>query len=319
MDSSACISFLFLQDFSGALMTRTNVLSILILLSAISLSAQTENASTGLAFLKLGIGGRAIGMGEAYSALSDDASGIYYNPAGISFGAGDEVTFMHKQWVFGTTADFLGSTVHSQNFTFGFGFNSTNVDGIEIRQQPGPPEGTFGLHDLAVSATASWRIDTSLSIGATGKFLYEKIYVDESDGAAFDFGARYQYDRHFAFAAVITNIGSMSTLLTEPIVLPAGVRFGASFQSTPADYLAFTLATDVLKIFQDNGTRIDVGGELAYNSFLEFRAGYQFGYDAKGFSAGFGLRYGLLQLDYAFVPFLDQLGNTNTFSLTFSL
>ena len=211
-------------------MTRTNGLSILILLSAISLSAQTENASTGLAFLKLGIGARAIGMGEAYSALSDDASGIYYNPAGISFGAGNEVTFMHKQWIFGTTADFLGSTVHSQNFTFGFGFNSTNVDGIEIRQQPGPPEGTFGLHDLAVSATASWRIDTSLSIGATGKFLYEKIYLDESDGAAFDFGARYQYDRHFAFAAVITNIGSMSTLLTEPIVLPAGVRFGASFQ-----------------------------------------------------------------------------------------
>ena len=155
-------------------MTRLNLLSILVLLSAISLSAQTENASTGLAFLKLGVGGRAIGMGEAYSALSDDASGAYYNPAGIAFSPDDEVTFMHKQWVFGTTADFLGSSVRAQNFTFGFGFNSTNVDDIEIRQQPGPPEGTFGLHDLAVSATASWRIDTSLSIGATGKFLYEK-------------------------------------------------------------------------------------------------------------------------------------------------
>ena len=319
MGSSACILFLFLQDFSDAMTKRTGVISLLILLGAISLSAQTENASTGLAFLKLGVGGRAIGMGEAYSALSDDASGMYYNPAGISFGAGDEVTLMHKQWVFGTTSEFLGSTVHSQNFTFGFGLNSTNVDGIEIRQQPGPPEGTFGLHDLAVSATASWRIDTSLSIGVTGKFLYEKIYVDESDGGAFDFGARYQYDRNFAFAAVITNIGSMSTLLNEPIVLPAGARFGASFRSTPADYLAFTLASDVLKTFKDNGTRIDIGGELAYNSFLAFRTGYQFGYDAKGFSAGFGLRYGVVQLDYAFVPFLDQLGDTHTFALTFSL
>ena len=78
---------------------------------------------------------------------------------------------MHKQWVFGTTTEFLGATVHSQDFTFGFGLNSTNVDDIEIRQEPGPAEGTFGLHDLAVSAIASWRIDTSLSIGATGKFL----------------------------------------------------------------------------------------------------------------------------------------------------
>ena len=86
MDSSACISFLFLQDFSDTIMTRTSVFSLLILLGALTSSAQTENASTGLAFLKLGVGGRAIGMGEAYSALSNDASGIYYNPAGISFG-----------------------------------------------------------------------------------------------------------------------------------------------------------------------------------------------------------------------------------------
>jgi Uncharacterised protein family (UPF0164) len=301
------------------MMTRTRNISLLILLCAISLSAQIENASTGLAFLKLGVGGRAIGMGEAYSALSDDASGMYYNPAGIAFGTGDQITIMHKQWVFGTTSEFLGSTVRSRDFTFGFGLNSTNVDGIEIRQQPGPAEGTFGVHDLALSATASWRIDSSLSVCATGKFLYEKIYVDESDGAAVDFGARYAVDSHFAVAAAISNIGSMSTLLNEPIVLPAGVRFGASYQGAATDLFAFTLASDVLKTFKDNGTRIDVGGELAYNSFLAFRTGYQFGYDAKGFSAGFGLRYGLVQLDYAYVPFLDQLGDTHTFALTFSL
>ncbi len=300
-------------------MKRTIIFPLLIILETFSLSAQPENASTGLAFLKLGVGGRAIGMGEAYSALSNDASGVYYNPAGISFSTGDEVTLMHKQWVFGTTTEFLGSTVHAQDFTFGFGLNSTNVDDIEIRQQPGPAIGTFGLHDLAVSTTASWRIDTSLSIGATGKFLYEKIYVDESDGEAFDVGARYQYNPNFAFAAVLTNIGSMSTLLNEPIALPAGVRWGASFQSSLADNFALTLAGDVLKTFKDNGTRIDLGGEIAYNSFLAFRTGYQFGYDAKGFSAGFGLRYGLVQLDYAFVPFLDQLGDTHTFALTFSL
>ena len=301
------------------MITRTRNISLLLLLGAVPLFSQIENASTGLAFLKLGVGGRAIGMGEAYSALSDDASGMYYNPAGIAFGEGNQVTVMHKQWIFGTTSEFLGSTVHGQQFTFGFGLNSTNVDGIEIRQQPGPSEGTFGVHDLAVSATASWRIDTSLSVGVSGKFLYEKIYVDESDGAAVDFGARYQIDRHFAVAAAISNIGSMSTLLNEPIILPAGVRLGASYQAAATDLFAFTLASDVLKTFKDNGSRVDVGGELAYNSFLAFRTGYQFGYDAKGLSAGFGLRYGLIQLDYAYVPFLDQLGDTHTFALTFSL
>jgi hypothetical protein len=56
-----------------------------------------------------------------------------------------------------------------------------------------------------------------------------------------------------------------------------------------------------------------------YESFLALRAGYQIGYDAKGYSAGLGIRYGLLQFDYAFVPFLNDLGNTHTFALTFNL
>ncbi len=298
---------------------KRKIIFFLLFVLAFPLCAQTKNASTGLTFLKLGIGARAIGMGEAYTALSTDASGIYYNPAGISFGEDNEVTLMHKQWVFGTTTDFLGSTIHDHDVTFGFGFNSTNVDDIEIRQEPGPSQGTFGLHDLAISATASWRIDTSLSIGATGKFLYEKIYVDESDGAAFDFGARYQYNKNFAFAVAISNIGSVSTLLHEATTLPSGFRCGALFQNAVADNFALSLSGDLLKVFDDNGIRIHLGGELNYNSFLAFRAGYQLGYEAKGVSAGFGIRYGLIQLDYAYVPFLDQLGDTHTFGLTFNL
>lgn len=291
----------------------------MLFLAAISLSAQPQNASTGLTFLKLGVGGRAIGMGEAYSALSTDASGIYYNPAGIAFGSGSEIMLMHKEWVFGTATEYLGSAIRAQNFAFGFGLNSTNVDDIEIRQEPGPSQGTFGLHDLAISATASWRIDTSLSIGATAKFLYEKIYVDESSGAAFDVGARYELDRNFAFAAAVSNIGSTSALAQESTTLPTTFRIGVSYSSAASSELGYTLASDVLKVPQDTGTRIDLGAEAVYESFLSLRAGYQIGYDAKGYSAGLGIHYGLLQFDYAFVPFLNDLGNTHTFALTFNL
>jgi hypothetical protein len=291
----------------------------ILLFAAISLSAQPKNASTGLTFLKLGVGGRAIGMGEAYSALSTDASGIYYNPAGIAFGSGSEITLMHKEWVFGTATEYLGSTIHAGNFAFGLGLNSTNVNDIEIRQEPGPSQGTFGLHDLAVSPTASWRVDTSLSIGATGKFLYEKIYVEESSGAAFDLGAKYELDRNFAFAAAVSNIGSTSALARESTTLPSTLRVGISYSSPMSNEFGCTLASDVLKVLQDDGTRIHLGAEAVYESFLALRVGYQIGYDAKGYSAGLGIRYGLLQFDYAFVPFLNDLGNTHTFALTFNL
>ena len=293
--------------------------SCFLIFTAGALLAQPKNASTGLSFLKLGVGGRAIGMGEASSALSTDASGIYYNPAGISFGDANEVTLMHKDWVFGTGTEYLGSVVHSHNFAFGFGLNSTNVDGIEIRDQPGPSQGTFGLHDFAVTATASWRMDTSFSVGISGKFLYEKIYLDETSGAAVDVGARYQLDRKFAIAAGVSNIGSMTPFINEAPRLPAALRLGGSFQDDLADRFAFAFASDVIKVFNDDGVRVHLGAEVVYDSHFALRSGYQIGYESKGFSAGFGVHYGIVQLDYAFVPFLDQLGNAHTFALTFNL
>lgn len=42
------------------------------------------------------IGDRAIGFGGAYTAIADDASGVYYNPAGLGFAlTNDEIGRAH--------------------------------------------------------------------------------------------------------------------------------------------------------------------------------------------------------------------------------
>jgi long-chain fatty acid transport protein len=43
-------------------------------------------------YLNLLIGDRASGMGGAYTAVSDDATGLYYNPAGIVYSAGRNIS-----------------------------------------------------------------------------------------------------------------------------------------------------------------------------------------------------------------------------------
>ena len=282
-------------------------------------SAANNNASTGLPFLKLGIGARALGMGEAYSALSEDVSGVFYNPAGISWGEENEITLMHKSWAFGTSTEFLGSTLHTNNVTVGLGLNSTSVDDIEIRQQPGPSLGTFALHDFYASATVSWRVDTSISLGVTSKFLYEKIFIDESQGFGLDLGARYQFERNWSLAAVLSNLGAMSTLLNEAEKLPTAFRCGVAFHNSISDKYEVTVSGDYIKVFRDNGSRVHMGGEITYDKIIALRTGYQFGYEAKNWSTGFGICHGPLRFDYAFVPFMEQLGNTHTFALTFSL
>ena len=50
-------------------------------------------------FLQISPGARAAGMGETFVAMSDDATAVYWNPAGLAFQTGSEVTLMHAKWL----------------------------------------------------------------------------------------------------------------------------------------------------------------------------------------------------------------------------
>jgi long-chain fatty acid transport protein len=63
-------------------------LSLLAIPSAFCTPAPADQ----LHYINTLIGDRASGMGGAYTALSDDATGLYYNPAGIVYAAGRDLT-----------------------------------------------------------------------------------------------------------------------------------------------------------------------------------------------------------------------------------
>jgi len=48
-------------------------------------NANAQNGRYAASFMELGIGPRALGMGSAHVALSDDVTGVYWNPAGLAF------------------------------------------------------------------------------------------------------------------------------------------------------------------------------------------------------------------------------------------
>ena len=65
-------------------MRKYIVLLVLLIMIPGLLSAKifAKAGTAGLQFLKIGIDARAIGMGEAYTAVSDDISSVYWNPDG---------------------------------------------------------------------------------------------------------------------------------------------------------------------------------------------------------------------------------------------
>ena len=76
-----------------------------------------------------------------------------------------------------------------------------------------------------------------------------------------------------------------------------------------------TLAADVVRIFPESKSYLNVGGEFNFERNVAGRLGYQFGSASRGLTAGVGILYKMFGLDYAYAPLANDLGTTHAFSL----
>jgi len=292
------------------------ILSIIVLFSGISYAQNDGAGNTGLAFLKLGIGARSIAMGEAFSSLADDGTAFIYNPARMNATENGNVTAMFNKTMLDMTTNFIGAKFRIKKLGIGIGLLKTTVSDIEVRNTPGVPIELFDANNISAGLSLSYEVYKNLSLGVTGKLLYEKFFIDESSGFGMDIGANYIL-KNLSIAAVVSNIGSMNPLRVETTKLPTALRFGASYVYRK-DYLSLTGAADAFKVIDGGIFHGHFGAEGGYKDFIFLRAGYMTGYDNKGFTAGLGLKYKTLTLDYALQPFTDGFSSGNSLSLGFN-
>ncbi len=289
-------------------------------------SAVAQVGNSGMSFLKLGVSGRGVSMADAMSANVSGAAATFYNPAGIFHEEGSgkpaELLFMHKEWIQDTRTEFLGASLSlDDENAVGISMNSTTVADIEIRTRPGNAEGTFTARNYALGVSYARQLSDALRVGLTAKFLYEKIFIEEASGYAFDFGIQLKTPvEALSVGAVVSNLGRMNALHNERTTLPVLIRIGPVYSMEVASLSStLTLASDMLYIFPEKQSYENLGGEFMYNQVVAARTGYQFGSKGRGFTAGFGVRYEMFQLDYAYAPLSLDLGNSHTFSLSLSL
>jgi hypothetical protein len=302
---------------------KISALSIILTLIFVnfSLSQSGPGRSTGLAFLKLGIGGRASALGEAYAAVADEATATYWNPAGLTFVNRPQLAFTHTEWIQDITSDFLAFVFPAFGGAIGFSFNSNNVGGIERRVIPSDePLGSVEAHDIAFGVSYGRAFNSSLSGGITVKYLYEKIFIESASGLALDFGVNFQpFENNMRFALVAQNIGSMGKLREESIDLPKTIRVGVAYLvEVEALGGAILFAADGVRV-SETDFRGNFGAEFQLKQVLAFRFGYQTGFDEKNLAGGFGLNFKRYRLDYGYTPFNSNFGNTHRFSFGLDL
>jgi len=300
-----------------------------VLILGITLAAQAgginSNAGTSaFSFLKINPGARAVGMGGAYTGLADDELAFYYNPAGLSSieerrFVGDYISYFADM-----QSGMVGLVVPvGIDRVVGFHVSYLNYGTFTETDVAGNTLGDFGGGDILFGVSGAMRYRYNWQLGATMKFIYQKIQDFSATGLAADLGARYSRERgRIAFGAMVQNLGfQMTSLGDEKDKLPLTFRGGVAAQPTG---LNVTLAADLIMPV-DNDPVLAVGGEyfefkplyvrLGWNSFgSNYRtADSQDSWAGLGIGVGFDIKE--FQISYAFAPGAE-LGDSHRITFT---
>jgi len=279
-----------------------------------------DPGETGLAFLKIGVGARAAGMGEAYVAVAQDPTATYWNPAGIANTLGDEVHASHNEWISDVRYEYVSAVHGMKGHALAVHLGLLHMGELEGRDTSGNFTGSFRAYDVTAGISYARRVLRSVEVGATGKLLFEKIDTENATGFAGDLGVRYRTPvRGLTAAATLTNLGPEMKFVEDSFLLPVNGRIGVAYR-TRRLLQGLVLAADA-RFPNDSNAKAHFGLELLPHEMFALRTGYKTGYDEEGFSAGFGVTYREYEIDYAYAPFSNEseLGDVHRISLDWRL
>jgi len=276
-------------------------------------------------FLKIGVGARAVGMGTSFVSVADDATAIYWNPAGIARIQKSVVSINHTAWL----AD-ISFTQAAYVFHVGFlpGTFAVNVRSLYMDAQPiltvFRPEGegkSFDAGDVAVGVTYARSLTDKFSAGLSVNYVQSTLATYEASATVFDFGTLYNTGyRSLKIGMSIQNIGSDMVFIDDAVKLPTVFRVGMSMNLYESGNHLVMTAGDFSHP-PDNTERASWGMEYGFKEFFFLRSGYQFKYDLERYSAGLGFKLATslnseARFDYAYTD-MSSLPGIHRFSVDF--
>ncbi|MBE9509436.1 MAG: PorV/PorQ family protein [Bacteroidetes bacterium] len=331
------------------------LVNFLLMIGVINAQTSDELAkvgTTGAQFLKFSATARGAALANGLIVKVQDASSVFCNPAGLAHAEGISGFFSHTSLYMGMSYNSASVSYPLEGIgNVGVNlvhFSSGDIEETTIEQQSGTGK-TFQFTDMALGLSYARRLTNRFSIGLNFRYIRENLangladdlvannfsvdigvlYLTEFKGLTLgmnikNFGPQFQPSGSYTDwdnGSPIMDLDNPDIIEKNsydkyhmPLLFQVGIGIDA-IEIGPHKLTVFS----VMEHPNDNIEVLNMAGEYTFNNKnieLALRSGYSFGHDVKGITAGAGLIYNGIKLDYALVDygFLDLV---NTFSITF--
>ncbi len=325
---------------------------MLIIAVLLALASVSFGSTASVIWMTITPGARPNGMGEAFTALADDATASYWNPAGLAFAdtSRQELTLQHCNWLPQLADDLYYEYLGYARHLSGWGGIGGNITFMSMGEQQETSEGGINLgefysYGVALTGSFGTEVAPGVSVGLGLKFIYDHLYYQDSGkGTSFaaDLGVLYRVQMEelglgngrLQVGAALSNLGPNMSYggSSENNPLPRTIRTGLAYIPMDTELTRLTIVADYSKLLTNvdeglgtefNENKWGAGAEFWYYDLLALRAGYM--HDTEGMSVisgptfGAGLQYAGFQLDMSFVPVEENLQGSGKYNNKYSL
>lgn len=274
------------------------ILILFILFNAAYAMAEEKITAVGKAFIQPPLTARAMGLGSAFTGLSDDINAVSYNPAGLAQINKQQFSIMHIRYFENIYQDHTG---YIQPLGKKFGVMAVNVvflhlDDVIQRNEFGGETNRYRNYDLASVLSCAYPLNNIL-IGFNTKYLTQHLGTISNIGIGFDMGMLYRY-KDLRLGVVYQNSGKEVIFKEIGNVLQDMLRVGICYSRD-----GFITTLDIKKP-KDEANTYHLGVEYGLmGQRIKLRAGSIFSHDfkEKDFVAGGSVRLWYVDADYAYL------------------
>ncbi|NQT30539.1 MAG: PorV/PorQ family protein [Candidatus Saganbacteria bacterium] len=276
-------------------------------------------AGVDIAILKAGVGARPLGMGGAFTAISDNADAPAWNPGGLGFVKDNEITTMQTKlstdanhYYVSYVRPALGGTIGISWIQVGIGDITQTSAEVDVNNEV-VDLSVFSYFSNAYLVAYAKKITQKLSFGLTAKYLTSdmlQISGGHASGYSITPGLLLKFREGWSLGAKVDELINAQHWGTGTVEkVPPVFRLGLAYTKSRIGLFALDLAQTLRRGYS---TLASVGYEWAEEG-LSFRLGYA----TSGLTAGAGFEAGHTRVDYAYVtqPNLSR-DNVHRVSLT---